>query len=206
MKKINTINELSFNDIYNSYGKKFYILDEKITLKTYRGYDGEVLIEVTDLSNAQKRGATCTIKSGAILEHLNDEIIIKALKNGDIESIVKDYRTDERKASTVYTPKELHTLDNWKKAPKNWNFTSIVKAYYNNKIKSVYRKGRYTDDYAFDAATNFGKGTMDIDAFIEDEMYFNFNNTGHLYKETEDDYIIWYGPSYEHYEIIVSKK
>ena len=48
------------------------------------------------------------------------------------------------------------------------NAATVAKAIRAGQIAAGRTEGRYTDDYAFDAATDFGRGTIDIQAFAQD--------------------------------------
>ena len=48
------------------------------------------------------------------------------------------------------------------------NAATIAKAIRAGQIVAGRTEGRYTDDYAFDAATDFGRGEIDVQAFAQD--------------------------------------
>lgn len=46
----------------------------------------------------------------------------------------------------------------FKREPKNWNITNVIKGLMTGQIHDVVIKGKYSDDYAWDAATNYSEG------------------------------------------------
>lgn len=143
-------------------------------------------ITIVDLSNASKSGKICKEWKICVNYHCNDfynpaELceavtgctdivnIVNALrsdfndyaefKNGDICLYVRDC-----KGVDVFTP---FASVNPVKVPKKWTLSHIWKAIYSGQIVAARRDYRYTDDYAYDNATNFGEGELDGDSLAD---------------------------------------
>lgn len=66
------------------------------------------------------------------------------------------YRSDEN-AKRTFNVNALDRLKPLTKQPKKWTLPMVVRALVNGQV-SAYRKYKYTDDYAYDAASNYGEG------------------------------------------------
>lgn len=78
---------------------------------------------------------------------------------GDFKQIVDGSRTATRresKAVRVYSP--FATLAPLKSVPAKWTVAHALRAIWNGQVERFRCTGRYTDDYAYDAAVNFGIG------------------------------------------------
>ena len=62
-------------------------------------------------------------------------------------------------AKETYNPNQLQRIKPLKKAPKKWTLPMAIRAMVNGQVKATC-DGNYSDDYAFDAATNYGKGNV----------------------------------------------
>lgn len=187
-----SINELTFENFFNQ-SNDIIIEDPKQVLHI-EFYNGR-RIYITDLTNAQKRGETCTRHIFTLSDSLNTLEFFKHLHALDFEALsdanmIKEYYNRSLKASEVFINREYYKLTNWNKnkLPKKWNKAALIKAYYNGLITGVYRNYRYTDDYARDAADKFGKGDFDIDIFIRDMMMYGSYNV--WYNKEDSKHII----------------
>jgi hypothetical protein len=139
--------------------KKFYA--------TYQGYilkfvfaHGETLY-ITDVTNAGRPGKVCRRTNIAIsypysYQSLADRIhcIVDMLTDGEpYESV---YTTP---AKRVFDP-TLKAYNPLKEIPAKWTLTHVVRALLNGQAENVKCTGVYTDDYAYDAASNFGIGEI----------------------------------------------
>lgn len=73
-----------------------------------------------------------------------------------------------RQSTRVYSPFALHHLKPLKQAPKKWNLTYAKRALANGQFTNLKCTGRYSDDYAYDAAVNFGKGPISAMPLLQD--------------------------------------
>jgi len=71
------------------------------------------------------------------------------------------------KGVRVYSPFHLDRVKRLKQAPKKWTVSHVCKALINGQYKDLRCESVYTDDYAFDAAYNFQKGSLDGLAFAK---------------------------------------
>ena len=67
---------------------------------------------------------------------------------------------DSRNALRVFNPNHLDRYNSLKEAPKKWTIAHAIRALV-NKQASAYRNYYYSDDYAYDAASNYRKGDID---------------------------------------------
>ncbi|MGE5438141.1 MAG: hypothetical protein ACM3O3_13085 [Syntrophothermus sp.] len=145
----------------------FYFKDIKSYIHIYK--DSIIYI---DLENALKIGKICIRKSINFDNFKNDNSMIITLLNSGIDTfkklfisikldfileineMFKMYMT-ELKSINVFTPfAELKKIKN----PVKWKISNVWKAILSGQIKVGIKKAHYTDDYAFDAYDNFGKG------------------------------------------------
>lgn len=73
-----------------------------------------------------------------------------------------------RQSTRVYSPFALHRLKPLTQAPKKWNLTYAKRALANGQFTNLTCTGRYSDDYAYDSAVNFGKGPISAMPLLED--------------------------------------
>lgn len=164
-KIVDSLSEIKHLHISDSY----YVKNEEVRVARYVNH---IIFE--ELKNAFKTGKDCitfsinTDDENELNNHfVNDlEKLYSDLVDGykawggdfDFANNVKVYI---RKSKGVNTFSPLH-LDNLKpldKMPKKWNLTHVKKLLaHGAKAKC---RGRYTDDYAFDAAINYGEGDVD---------------------------------------------
>lgn len=148
--------------------------------------------QIVDLSNAFLRGKSCvkywltTEKpfsfsniieaNGSLqnvfekLEALDTATYEKGQELGsylleDPEISLQGYRR-EKKAIRVFSPIHLDHVKPLRKEPKKWNVRLAVRALINGQFDELKCNGKYSDDYAYDAAVNYHKGT------VADHIYF----------------------------------
>lgn len=64
-------------------------------------------------------------------------------------------------------PQAKAALKPLKEVPKKWNMRHICRALANGQLAQLQTRNRYTDDYAYDNACNFGKGDLHPDTLLE---------------------------------------
>ncbi|SHG54010.1 hypothetical protein SAMN05443144_1338 [Fodinibius roseus] len=148
--------------------------------------------QVLDLSNAFLRGKTCVkyrlttekpysfstiIGDNGSLQNVFEKL--EALDPGTYEQgqelssyllgkpdvSLTAYRR-ERKAIRVFSPLHLDHVKPLQKEPKKWNVRLAMRALINGQFSTLKCNGKYSDDYAYDAAVNYHQGT------IADHIYF----------------------------------
>lgn len=183
MKILETLNEKNFTDFLNSHDNYTYLKKDNLKVTHYSGFDNYT---ITDISNALRTGkecvkysinyddrqGTCDV-SNWIRHEFNcdmkklfnylDALHWEQTKFGGFEGITHNKFTfykSTRKAIRVFSPFNFHYVKPLKSAPKKWNLTHVYKAIINGQFKDLRCKGKYTDDYAFDAAYNFMQGNI----------------------------------------------
>lgn len=141
-------------------------------------------LRVTDLTNALRPGATCRTWSfyvdGTHRHSVTPCELVELAANCDtlpqLAVVLRSgqpllpvdgltvYQRDE-KAMRVYSPfAAVKPI----KAPQKWTLPHVWKAILAGQIKAGRVEERLTDDYAFDAATDFGRGPCDVQAFARE--------------------------------------
>lgn len=182
-----------------------YIRGENIAVSM--GSPSSGTIRILDTTNAYKRGKTCTSytiyseeyeKRWEILEafQLSCRAIFDACEKLPFEEDsyeaqslmgVPVYKSVEKGVS-VYSPLHLDRLKPLKEIPKKWMVTHVIRLLANDQFEDLATSSRYTDDYAYDAATNYGEGAYDkhqmIEKLVESPSGWWFNN-----GEKDGDYL-----------------
>lgn len=144
------------------------------------------MLEITDVTNAKKRGKTC-VQINVCTDNIEDIDACKYMNDTNIATLetffekfetyeVGYFLTDIRYRGYMYT---VNNMPSKEIIPANYNLKDIYKPLHELKLKNkhairindiirllinnnvqVVQDGRYTDDYAWDAATNFNKGHM----------------------------------------------
>jgi len=171
----------TFASSYDSIGDAKILDSSDISLQKYIGayfkdiecsfgrtYSGDSIF-LTELCNAGKRGKMCkgwtlhasqyggnvsTILSEA--ENINScKELYESLKAGREFENIRIYENDQ-KSMDVFSPFEEVTP--LKELPEKWTKRNFRQAILSGQIFRGEVKYRYTDDYAYDAAYNFGEG------------------------------------------------
>lgn len=71
---------------------------------------------------------------------------------------------DSKRVWTPFAPERIKPL---KEMPKKWTIPHVVRALHNGQYSNLKCTGRYTDDYAFDAAMKFQVGELDGGPFAK---------------------------------------
>jgi len=176
---INIIKSLEGWDFLNAYGS-YYFEKENISLDFYTD-----LIVVTNLANAQKPGKTCSalrlwyrssigsyddnihLKIANAIQNEFYDFLVEAFQNPEYVTSLMDgveVYEQEYKGISVFSP--FHKQKPIK-TPKKWTRSHVIKAIYSGQMKHGQCKGKYTDDYAYDAAINYRKGIIDQMEFVK---------------------------------------
>ena len=148
-----------------------------------------------------------TILDGFIVIDFFNYLHALDFENMQDQNMIKDFHNRELDAKRVFISNKFYKLNNWNKnkLPKKWTKAALIKAYYNDKIQGVYRNYRYTDDYAHDAAVNFGIGDFNIDIFIRDMMHYGSYNVWYNKEDSKHIIINAVFASCESFEIAIKK-
>jgi len=166
----------SIENLMNERGT-FYIKDSN--LKVWIGADQ---VRITDLTNALKRGKEYySVSISYWGKHYADflnvfmklgtfaniyEAFVNVAKNQEFDYQIElphpnfTVYVSKDKANRLFSPFALSNLKPLKEEPKKWTMAHVHKALANGQFEGLQCDGRYTDDYAFDAAYNFGKGEV----------------------------------------------
>lgn len=105
-------------------------------------------------------------------------------KNGEYD--LNDYScivgmkfdADYTKGIRVFSPLAILNINPLKKMPKKWKVNDLIKAIANNQYSYLGRDYKYTDDYAYDSAYNYGANDFMnpismIEEIIENPRWYN---------------------------------
>lgn len=159
------------------------MVDRSASLRLTPMRGGEAIV-IVDLANAFQAGKTCTEfkieRAGEILP-LNlifrlqtlravvDALADLSLDTSvgrfgerpvEIEGVTLTLYRGERRGIRVFSPLHLQRLKALPKAPGKWTITHVVRALANQQFENLRCRGQYSDDYAHDAAVNFGRGPI----------------------------------------------
>lgn len=162
-------------------GKEIFKTSDKTLNGNTSGYFADInayvhaysnSVVLIDLTNALKTGKTCKRYSLQLSGYDSQKSVITELWNvGKIETVKNLYdalTTDSLKIDTItiYTGEEksINTFSPFVeikpiKTPSKWTMGHVWKAILAGQIFKGVKDGRYTDDYAYDAACNFGTGS-----------------------------------------------
>lgn len=181
MKIINNCEEFRVIDFWDQYDD-LYFSDSLISARPYR-----YSLVIIDLANAMKNGKTCTRWLFSVSPwHMDTS---KLSFTAYIKMAAPECDTLAELVDWLRAGKPLQEVDGLTVSvggqPGNRTFSpfapikpvklgdrlsaaTIAKAICAGQIVAGRTDGRYTDDYAFDAATNFGRGEIDVQAFAKD--------------------------------------
>ena len=186
----------TFASCYDKIGDAAILKDADSTLMQYmeaycekeqlyyrRTYGGDS-IHITDLSNAQKTGKNCdTWHIYPSLDCDRSSSFLSKLQNAGAETIGQlvelcrsgekfediDISKREEKGVDVFSPfVEVKPL---KELPEKWTKRNFAQALMSGQLFRGEVAYRYTDDYAYDAAYDFGSGQgLDMASFAKSEV------------------------------------
>ena len=138
---------------------------------------------IIDVTDAGKRGAVCpelTVDSDhqapetAYWNDLLVEHTPRLLETTTKQEIPKELKKTYfsfylgQVEAKRLLPLDLSIIKPLKTEPKKWTLPHVVRALVNGQFKELYKNSRYTDDYAWDSATNYGEGPIsDVIDFVE---------------------------------------
>lgn len=160
------------------------VVDQEAGLRARGSSPPHPTLALTDLSHAFQPGHACTqyrlhasdglepaelifaLGSAAaafwVLEQMDwsggapdHEPRILILDHGQLE-----IRRSALPAIRVFSPLHLHRLKRLERAPKRWTIPHVIRALVNGQCADLRCNGQYTDDYARDAAEDFGRGEI----------------------------------------------
>lgn len=165
MKICDSLDNLS---LLNNYHDSF-VKDANIKIRLY-----DNCMYITDLANALKVGKTCR-QYVVMMEDTNcNDFSVQFLNWLDdwgfsefIESLFNDFTKFRGIAVTVRDLKAVNVFSPFVqikpiKLPEKWTLPHVWKAILAGQIKKDVCDGRYTDDYANDAACNYERGELDL--------------------------------------------
>jgi len=147
------------------------------------GYGDYVYFRVTDKTNAYRRGKRCTEMT---FEALNENTgfieftekmsslcdLMETYENTDKEITVENenYKLYFRSTKAIeVAPATYENIKPLKEVPKKWSKTHVIRLLANNQFKNFVKNSKYTDDYAYDNAVNYGKGVeQSADKYIKE--------------------------------------
>lgn len=163
-------------------GPCYYIEDQNIRL--WRGHD---VVTLCDLNNALKRGSECPmlwVRSQNVETAEPDPWLFLCDRfDGDLRKAMEtlpcdpsackavgiEIASETRSANRVFSPFALNRMAPLKDMPARWTLPHVIKAMANRQFSGLRCAGKYSDDYAYDDATNYGRGTIrDHLALIKD--------------------------------------
>lgn len=183
MKIYESLSNVTINSM--PYGETCYFKKENVSVIGCHTHGESFEFLVTDLTNAMKpkkcEGYRYTFKfdddaANEITSPFYDsmETLI------DIESHRQPYSV---KGSSTFSP--WAKLNPVTKMPKRWNLGHLRNLIANDQIVKAVKNGRYTDDYAFDNANDFGRGNMDPVPFVQEIV--EHNGGWRIYQEAVED-------------------
>lgn len=169
-------------------GRHAYVETGRVRLSVWAGQ-----VSVTLIGDALKRGKFCpryilsTISghNAGLLNFVNGQhgsrlsALVAYLEGlafpvgrfGGFEALAVDGLTihkEMRPAMREFSPFNLGQLKPLPKAPEKWTLAHVVRALANGQFEDLSCNGRYSDDYAYDAASNYSRGQIaDAIGFVQ---------------------------------------
>lgn len=181
MKQYNSSADFRIFDLWDQYDD-LYFEGRNISAHPYRNS-----LVIIDLANAMQNGKTCTRWLFSVSPWQMDTSRLCLTEY--IEMAAPECDTLAELVAWLRVGKPLQEVDGLTvsvgEQPSNRTFSpfapikpvklgdrltaaTIAKAIRAGQIVAGRTDGRYTDDYAFDAATDFGRGEIDVQAFAKD--------------------------------------
>lgn len=145
-----------------------YIEDVQLRISVYRDS-----IRFTDIADALKTGKVCKVVSlnasytavdkCAIINWFNSIEDIRGFVLNAVEDDLGDIKVyvNEDKSVRTFSPFNINVIKPLKSSPAKWSVRNAMKALLNGQYTDLQVDSNYTDDYAYDAAVNFGKGAIE---------------------------------------------
>lgn len=175
MRIVESLKNIDINELTNH--EEFYSKNENVYFKFYKDN-----LYIWEMENAMKVGkeviqyCISNISISNFIENFFDYLyelqikniveFISRLKKGQIKEtealkIKVSTQKGVRVFSPFYVPKPI-------KVPSKWKISHIVKAILSGQISKGQCEQKLSDDYSFDAATNFGKKPLNILEFCKE--------------------------------------
>lgn len=193
-------------ELLNSY-KENYIKDLNIYVKIY---SSSMLI--IDLSNALKVGKTCTnyrvyagendwgnsFKSDFEIALMENKITFEEF----IKNLLEDKAEYENIRTSKSTTKAINTFSPFAeikpiKVPIRWTLAHVWKAVMAGQINIAFKEQQLTDDFAYDASVNFGRGEIDAKELAKDLI--ESPSGWWVRAEEEKNGVIWINVNCHHF-------
>jgi hypothetical protein len=173
------MNIINSKDISLHQRGEYFVQDLNIKLNVYAD-----TISITDLTNALRVGKTCKRVSINHIAYDDYEAVPKFTKVylTAIQSLFDDFNDGdsvelrdvhvyctEYKGIQVFSPFNLKYMKPLTEIPKKWTVKHALRALLNGQYTEFNKTLRLSDDYAYDSASNFGKGVIkDVTMFCSD--------------------------------------
>lgn len=163
---VNTINAKLLDSLSKEFSFWMVTRDGKWAIHFNRSWQQ---LAITDTSNFYKSGTTkryvTHAQYGCDDHYVSLRAIIRALQNGEefghelLEKVMKRSEDVKNKSVDAFNPFSISHIKPFKyKGDRKIRRDDIVKMLVNKQFTRIQIDARYTDDYAFDAATDFSKG------------------------------------------------
>ena len=141
----------------------YFIKDANVKLNIFNDQ-----FRLTDLTDALKTGKTCKQVSVCpkFFHKEKDIAVYNVLESiTDFQDFIHntpdlgedfDVYTYDNKSVSTFSPFNLTVINPLKELPKKWTIRHVIRALLTGQAINVRRDSRYTDDYAYDASTNYG--------------------------------------------------
>lgn len=179
-------------DVFNAH-REIYASDTQ-RLISYRGDARGNNLFIKDLSNAFATGKDCIGYSVDSADFGHTDLFLRDCKYSAEEAYNRCERAYKAKAENSYSgtiqtpeytltvykreekgirtfsplPQALARLKPLKEIPKKWKLNHVIKMLANGQFSDLETRQRTTDDYAYDAGCNFGKGALNPMILLDD--------------------------------------
>lgn len=189
MKEIIILDKLNTSKEWADFSNTHFLGSHYVASNGFRvsfsGPDKNGLV-IGDVRDAFKRGKVCSTYSIALIDRkygTDEPTILNLMASYDydinklfLECEALDFRGHEYDGAVLsddfkvylrecpgvktFSPFSLDRLNPLKEIPSKWRIAHVVRMLANDQFKDLTMRSRYTDDYAYDAAVNFGNGTQ----------------------------------------------
>lgn len=155
----------------NSRDRQYFSHNQRL----YRVFCGDHYFIIVEITHAGRRGKICNELSfrandkdpdshlkillqylETLFEATTSEILPRELMQPEIKTQGTFYF--HKVQAIKICPPDWSIIRPLEKEPKKWTIPHVVRALVNGQFEDLQRDYRYTDDYAWDNATNFGEG------------------------------------------------
>lgn len=166
-------------------GERCYCAQSRLmaSLRTSSGWTTLCLLDITHAGESGKDcpRLTITVEESscgamddldhliAVVKHLGDDLRVvfdtvlakpfpSEAHNSEIRQGPIIFRRDANKSIRTYSP--FARYKPLSAEPSKWNMAHVIRALWCSQFEDLRCNGRYSDDYAYDAASNFGEGAI----------------------------------------------